>query len=602
MTNVSTVDKNYKYKEIYYLDTSSITKGEVESLQSMLIIDAPSRAKRLVKDGSIVYSTVRPIQRHYGIIYNPLENLIVSTGFTVIDCIEGKSTTKYIYYLLSSNNVVQKLDVIANGSTSTYPSIKPSDIENILFNLPPLSEQKAIADILSSFDEKIELLREQNKTLETLAQTIFKEWFVNFEFPHTPKAPPRQAPPATPPKEGNNSPPLEGCPKGGVVVTQNNPIPINNEQQSQQPPKKRNLRDTKAFMSLPYNPELKARARELRKAGNLAEVLFWLQVKKHQFHELDFDRQKIIGNYIVDFYCASLRLVVEIDGGSHNDKQEYDKKRDDFLEGLGLTVIHVLDRDVRNNIQAVMGYLEKWVVFCGDEGGTQNHHPALRAPLQGRGIGYKSAGGEMVESELGEIPKGWRVGKLGDSIKTNASSINKSSVLDVIQYLDTGSITEGYIELTQELHLADAPSRARRIVRHNDILISTVRPNLKHYGLLKEPDKNLIVSTGFCVITCDSIDPHFVYYLLTASDMTDYLHSVAEGSTSTYPSIKPSDIEKVEFIQPPKSLLKLFSAYTDKAWNKIIFNQNQIKTLSITRDTLLPKLMSGEIRVKGFEQ
>ena len=76
---------------------------------------------------------------------------------------------------------------------------------------------------------------------------------------------------------------------------------------------------------LPYNPALKQRARELRQACNLSEVLFWKAIKNKQLNGLDFDRQRVIGNYIVDFYCHEQALVVEIDGSSHNDKQAYDR-------------------------------------------------------------------------------------------------------------------------------------------------------------------------------------------------------------------------------------------------------------------------------------
>ena len=118
------------------------------------------------------------------------------------------------------------------------------------------------------------------------------------------------------------------------------------------------MRDTKKYMSLPYNPALKERARELRKAGNLSEVLLWNQLKNKQLFGLDFDRQKIIGNYIVDFYCAEKELVLEIDGSSHDNKVEYDALRDAFLTGLGLTVIHILDIDVKTNLSGVMLFLQ----------------------------------------------------------------------------------------------------------------------------------------------------------------------------------------------------------------------------------------------------
>src|SRR5690606_5235398 len=113
-------------------------------------------------------------------------------------------------------------------------------------------------------------------------------------------------------------------------------------------------RASKNYFSLPYNPKLKERARELRKAGNLPEVLFWNEVKNRQFKGFDFDRQKIIGNYIVDFYCANCQVVIEIDGSSHDDKVEYDAERDSYLESLGLTVIHLPANDVLRQMSSVM--------------------------------------------------------------------------------------------------------------------------------------------------------------------------------------------------------------------------------------------------------
>ncbi|MCX7810113.1 MAG: DNA methyltransferase [Leptospiraceae bacterium] len=112
------------------------------------------------------------------------------------------------------------------------------------------------------------------------------------------------------------------------------------------------------WYELPFNPNLKERARELRKAGNLAEIIFWKQVRNKQFLGLDFDRQKIVGNYIVDFYCKELGVVVEIDGDSHNEKMEYDAERDEYLKSLGLKVYHVRAEDVLNNIEGVMKFLE----------------------------------------------------------------------------------------------------------------------------------------------------------------------------------------------------------------------------------------------------
>jgi very-short-patch-repair endonuclease len=117
-------------------------------------------------------------------------------------------------------------------------------------------------------------------------------------------------------------------------------------------------RNTRNYKSLPYNPKLKKWARENRQAGNLSEVKFWNQVKRKQFKGFDFDRQKIIGNYIVDFYCSTRNVVVEIDGSSHNHKQAYDARRDAYLESLGLTVIHIRVEDVFERLNDVMEELK----------------------------------------------------------------------------------------------------------------------------------------------------------------------------------------------------------------------------------------------------
>ncbi|MDP2724017.1 MAG: HsdR family type I site-specific deoxyribonuclease, partial [Bacteroidales bacterium] len=149
-----------------------------------------------------------------------------------------------------------------------------------------------------------------------------------------------------------NSPPTEGwqTQSDGVV----NSFPSEDHHSKSDKVVKR---ASKNYFNLPYNPKLKERARALRQAGNLSEVLFWNQVKNKQFKGYDFDRQKIIGNYIVDFYCSNCQVVIEIDGSSHDNKQEYDAKRDAFLQSLELTVIHIPVEDVLQKMGSVMEML-----------------------------------------------------------------------------------------------------------------------------------------------------------------------------------------------------------------------------------------------------
>lgn len=177
--NKNNLGKNFEYENILYLDTGSITRNQISLLQTFHISNAPSRAKRLLGKRSIVYSMVRPIQRHFGFIENPPKNLVVSTGFVVIEEKENSLIDlKYLYYFLTLDEKVEFFESIAEGSTSTYPSLKPSDLAELTIPLPPLERQKEIAEILSSFDDKIDFLHRQNRTLESLAQTLFRHYFI----------------------------------------------------------------------------------------------------------------------------------------------------------------------------------------------------------------------------------------------------------------------------------------------------------------------------------------------------------------------------------------------------------------------------------------
>ncbi len=113
---------------------------------------------------------------------------------------------------------------------------------------------------------------------------------------------------------------------------------------------------------LTANPNLRVRARALRQARNLPEVLFWIQVTKGGFHKIDFDRQKVIGNYIVDFYVKKLRLIIEIDGSSHIGKEEYDAEREGFLISLGLRMYRISVFDIMRNMHLVIADLENFII------------------------------------------------------------------------------------------------------------------------------------------------------------------------------------------------------------------------------------------------
>ena len=179
VTNKNSYSSKDNWKFVNYLDTGSITENKITELQYINIETdkMPSRARRKVIKNSILYSTVRPNQLHYGIIKEPVDNLLVSTGFTVIDVDTNKAIPEFIYYLLTQNNITGQLQAIAEQSVSTYPSIKSSDIEDLEFKLPNLIIQNKIVSILDTIDSKICQNEKINNNLEQQISALFINMF-----------------------------------------------------------------------------------------------------------------------------------------------------------------------------------------------------------------------------------------------------------------------------------------------------------------------------------------------------------------------------------------------------------------------------------------
>lgn len=194
------------------------------------------------------------------------------------------------------------------------------------------------------------------------------------------------------------------------------------------------------------------------------------------------------------------------------------------------------------------------------------------------------------------LPQGWKVAKIGDYCIDNIANLSKTDTFESILYLDTSSITSNYIIELQELNLLtdEIPSRAKRKATHGDIVYSTVRPNLKHYGLLQNPPENLIVSTGFAVLHNKGlgVTNDFLFMWLIDESILDYLQAIAENSVSTYPSLNVSDLMNITIIVPDANVLEKTTRFLASIFTAISENNRQIQMLTRSLDTLLPKLLS----------
>lgn len=208
-------------------------------------------------------------------------------------------------------------------------------------------------------------------------------------------------------------------------------------------------------------------------------------------------------------------------------------------------------------------------------------------------------GSQMVESELGPIPEGWRTARLDEFAAVNALSLKKGTEPQQIEYVDISSVSQGRIENIESLDFAEAPGRARRIVGHGDVIWSMVRPNRRSYSLILNPSPNLIVSTGFAVITARQIPFTYLYLALTTNEFVGYLTNHARGAA--YPAVTAEDFQNARLVLPENMLMTRFHrAVVDMFEERENLTVRNI-LLRRTRDLLLPRLVSGEVDVHRLE-
>ena len=202
----------------------------------------------------------------------------------------------------------------------------------------------------------------------------------------------------------------------------------------------------------------------------------------------------------------------------------------------------------------------------------------------------------LVESELGAIPEGWRSATVSEVAGLNTWTLGKNDELDQIEYVDISAVTRGDIGSIQVFARGAEPSRARRRLRHGDTVLSTVRPDRGAHFLSLNPGPNLIASTGFAVVSPFKVPWSIMYSALTRDEVSAYLGHVADGGA--YPAIRPELIGSLTLTLPPESaLLDTFHAICGPLYERAALNRQQSVTLAEIRDTLLPRLLSGELRV-----
>jgi type I restriction enzyme, S subunit len=225
----------------------------------------------------------------------------------------------------------------------------------------------------------------------------------------------------------------------------------------------------------------------------------------------------------------------------------------------------------------------------------------VRAKAEGRDPGLPQALADLFpdsfeDSELGEIPKGWTACTLDTLTSLNPEAWSKHTKPASIKYVDLANTKWGRIEEITLHTREDAPSRAQRVLRPSDTIVGTVRPGNGSYALISET--GLTASTGFAVLRPRHDEyTEFAYLAVTAPESIEWLSNLADGGA--YPAVRPEVVSAIRTIQPSGDVMEAFSRAVRPLLSKSAANEGEARTLLELRDTLLPKLISGEIRVRN---
>ncbi|HOI57809.1 MAG: restriction endonuclease subunit S [Methanoculleus sp.] len=209
-------------------------------------------------------------------------------------------------------------------------------------------------------------------------------------------------------------------------------------------------------------------------------------------------------------------------------------------------------------------------------------------------VNLRFPGHEHVAIKDG-VPEGWEKKTLVEIAATNVESYKASALPDIINYIDISSVKQGRIINKNTMPSSEAPGRARRKARPGDIIWSNVRPNLRAFALIPDPEENDVFSTGFTVISPITVPFTYLYLFVTTDEFVGHLVNHTTGAS--YPAVRPEDFERAIVLVPPKQMLELFNEKAEPIYKFISVLEEEMKLLAQARDLLLPRLMNGEIAV-----
>ena len=526
------------------------------------------------------------------------------------------------------------IDFSAYSDKAAVPGLNRNHLHQEVVRIPiDIDEQRAIAHILGTLDDKIELNRRMNETLEEMARALFKSWFVDFDPVHAKATLKHHATnqafrqgvsaQATKAAHSGITPPLRGSRQAKGVS-----------------PQARRRGEIRRL----YSPQTLQKAQALRHNQTDAEGLLWHYLRNKQLGGYKFRRQQPIGPYIADFACLSQKLLIELDGSQHATQQDYDEKRDAFLRERGYRVLRFWNNEVFENC---FGVLERIYAVLphhppleggskdGSLSGRGNPPPQQPAP-DGLAAATPPQGGSdwtvgrarayldgmdadiaalfpdrFVDSELGEIPEGWEVCPLGEAVETvKGRSYRRKELIESDTALVTlKSFARGGGYRPEGLKSFAGTYSSDQVVNPGEIVIACtdvtqaadvigrpaiVQATAVYRTLVASLDTLIVRPSRKCMTRT------FLYFLAISDAFVAHTYAHTTGTTVLH--LAKNAVPSYRFIQPPTQLVQCFDDVAKPLLERIQAVQQESDLFTGLRDTLLPKLISGELRVKGMKK
>ncbi|WP_297925027.1 DUF559 domain-containing protein [Metallibacterium sp.] len=568
--------KDFREEGIPLVRLSGLDRGG-SVLAGCNYLDPETVAKRwshfALAEGDILLSTSASLGR-IAVVGGDGVGAIPYTGIIRMRPLDARLIAPFIRYLLEGPDFQRQAEMVGAGSVIRH--FGPMHLRQMSVRLPPPEEQRAIAHILGTLDDKIELNRRMSETLEAMARALFKAWFVDFE--------PVRAKHARSKVEG-----MEGRWQRGSPL--HSPLPAGEGSGV------RAALTDRAAVTVSLPADLRDFARELRRRTTDAEALLWRLLRNRHMAGAKFRRQHPLSPYVLDFYCHDAGLAVELDGGQHNEAtgRRHDARRDAFLAQKGIRVLRFWNHEVLNQTEAVLE-----AIYAAVGQASSRVEPSPPAPLPaGEGSFHLPAHlydlfpDRLVDSELGEIPEGWEVRSLDQIARfLNGLALQK--------FPPNGEHSLPVIKIAQlragntiGADRASSNLECDYIIQDGDILFSW-SGSLECVLWAGGPGA---LNQHLFKVTSE-IYPKWFCYLGIHLHLDDF-RRIAAGKATTMGHIQRHHLTDAKLVVPPTALLRAADVVMAPIIGDIWRLSVQSRTLAALRDTLLPKLISGELRAQN---